>query len=412
MNILHIATTLARGGAANSLRLLHRALREAGHGSRVLTGRPSAPQEDVEALPPMPVWARVPYHGLNLMGLNYAGIPTTGRIAAHPWFAWADVVHYHNLHGGYFNYLALPKLTARKPSVWTLRDMWGLTGHCAYSLECDRWRTGCGRCPHPELDPPIRRDATRLEWKLKRNVYGRSKMLVTAPSRWLAELARESMLGQRPVRQVHNAVDTERYRPRDKAELRGELGWPVDATVLLFAADALDNPFKHYGLLLSALRGLPETRRSRLVLAVLGEGEDAAIEGIRTLPLGLHDDDESIARIYAAADLFVFPTRADNQPRVLIEAMACGCPCVATDVGGVSELVVHGETGWLARAGDADELRKGIEALAGDPAARARMGANGRRLAVERHGVTRHAADFLAVYEEAIHLWLAPGEGT
>lgn len=412
MNVLHVATTIDRGGAANSLRMLHRALREAGHGSRVLVGRPSTAQEHVETLPPMPWWGRVSYHGLNVLGLNYVGIPRTGRIAEHPWFAWADVVHYHNLHGGYFNYLALPKLTARKPSVWTLRDMWALTGHCAYSLECNRWRTGCGRCPHPELDPPIRRDATRLEWKLKHNVYGRSKMLVTAPSRWLADWARESILGCRPVVQVHNAVDTDLYRPRDKAAVRRELGWPGDATVLLFAADALDNPFKHYGLLLSALRGLSAAHRSQWVLAVLGEGGKGGIEGIRTLPLGYHDDDEAIARFYAAADLFVFPTRADNQPRVLIEAMACGCPCVATDVGGVSELVVHGETGWLSRAGDAADLRKGIEALAGDPAARARMGANGRRLAVERHGLARHLKDFVAVYEEAIQLWLAPGKST
>lgn len=409
MNVLHIATSFTRGGAANSLRLLHRALREAGHGSHVLTGRTSPPQEDVAALPTMPLWARLPYHGLNLLGLNYAGIPTTGRIAKHPWFAWADVVHYHNLHGGYFNYLALPKLTASKPSVWTLRDMWGLTGHCAHSFECERWRTGCGRCPHPEIDPPIRRDATRWEWKLKNSAYGRSKMLVTAPSRWLAELARESILGQRPVRQVHNAVDTELYRPRDKRDLRGELGWPVDATVLLFAAESLDNPFKDFRLLVAALRGLSAGRRQDVAVAVLGEAGGLAIDGLRTIPLGYHDDDETIAQFYAAADLFVFPTRADNQPRVLIEAMACGCPCVATGVGGVSELVVHGETGWLARAGDADDLRKGIEALADDPAARKRMGDNGRRLAVERHGLARHVADFLTVYEEAIHTWLAPG---
>ena len=361
MNILHVATSFTRGGAANSLRLLHRALGEAGHGSRVLTGRAAPPREDVAQLPGLPGWGRLTYHGLNLLGLNYAGIPRTGRLAEHPWFEWADVVHYHNLHGGYFNYLALPGLTACKPSVWTLRDMWGLTGHCAHSFECTRWRTGCGRCPHPKIDPPIRRDATRWEWRLKRWTYGRSTMLVTAPSRWLADLARESLLGVRPVRQVPNAVDTDTYRPRARELERRALGWPTDAVVLLFAAESLENPFKDYRLLLEALKGLSAEHRARAVLAVLGEGAPPAIEGLRTLGLGYQEADEAIARLYAAADLFVYPTRADNQPRVLLEALACGCPPVATDVGGVAELVVHGETGYLARAGDADDLRTGME---------------------------------------------------
>ena len=409
MNVLHVATSFERGGAANSLRLLHRALREAGHGSRVLVGRPTEAREGVEALPSIPLWARAPYHGLNLLGLNYAGLPTTWRIAAHPWFGWADVVHYHNLHGGYFNYLALPSLTARKPSVWTLRDMWGLTGHCAHSFECERWRTGCGKCPHPKTDPPIRRDATRWEWKLKRRTYAQTKLLATAPSRWLAELARESILGSRPVRQVHNAVDTDLYRPRDQARLRRELGWPADAAILLFAAESLGNPFKDYRLLLEALGGLAAERREGLVLAALGEGGKDVIEGIRTLPLGYCGDEETMAAYYAAADFLAYPTKADNQPRVLLEALSSGCPCVATDVGGVSELVARGETGYLAKAGDATDFRRGIEKLLDDPAGRLRMGENGRRLAAERHGLARHVSEFLATYEEAIHTWLAPG---
>ena len=404
MNVLHVATSYSRGGAANSLRLLHRALESAGHGSRILAGRPSPPRKDVETLAPMPWWGRISYHGFNLLGLNYAGIPRTGRIAEHPWFGWADVVHYHNLHGGYFNYLALPKLTSLKPSVWTLRDMWGLTGHCAHSFECERWRTGCGNCPHPKIDPPIRRDATRWEWKLKRRVYERSKMLVTAPSRWLVDLARDSILGCRPIRQVHNAVDTDLFRPRDKESLRKEMGWPTDATILLFAAESLDNPFKDFRQLLAAIGGLSPARRADLALAVLGETSSVAFDGIRSIAIGYCEDEETIARCYAAADFLVYPTKADNQPRVLLEAMACGCPCVATDVGGVSELVAHGETGCLARAGDADGLREGIEALLDDRAARERMGVAARRLAVERHGLTRHVEDFEAVYGEAVRI--------
>lgn len=405
MNVLHITCDITRGGAAWSTRLLHTALRSAGHSSRVLAGRPSPPMPDTGTLSPMPPWASVPYHAGNLLGLNYAGLPTTWRIAKHPWFEWADVIHYHNLHGGFFNYLALPALTAKKPSVWTLRDMWALTGHCAHSFECERWRIGCGKCPHPEIDPPIRRDATHWEWKLKQRVYRRSRMLVTTPSRWLRDLAQQSILACRPIRHVNNAVDTDLFRPQERAALRHALNWPMDATVLLFAAESLRNPFKDYQLLLTALAGLTAAHRRNLVLAALGEGTPPALDGLRVLALGYCSDDQQLARYYAAADFLAYPTKADNQPRVLIEAMACGCPAIATNVGGVPELIGPNETGILVEPGNAEAMRKGIEELLDDPAKRTRMGENGRRIAVERHGLQRHLTEMLSAYEEADRIW-------
>lgn len=405
MNVLHIGTSFTRGGAAYSLRAIHNALKAAGHESHVLVRDEAKDVNDVEALRPMRLWERIPYHGLNLLGLNYAGIPTTGAIARHPWFQAADVIHYHNLHGGFFNYLALPKLTGLKPSVWTLRDMWALTGHCAYSLECERWRTGCGRCPHPDIYPAIRRDATRWEWKLKQRAYRRSRMLITTPSKWLATLTQHSILGCRPVRHIDNAVDTDVFRPRDKVQLRHELGWPVDAIVLLFAADALKNAYKDYGLLQKVVAGLSLDRKQRIALAIMGKGDPANFQNLRSLALGYCDDDERKACYYAAADILLFPTKADNQPRVLIEAMACGCPAVATNVGGVPELVVPDETGILVQSGDATGMLKGIEELMDDPAKRIRMGENGRRVAVERHGLQRHLIEMLSAYDEAIRIW-------
>ena len=120
-------------------------------------------------------------------------------------------------------------------------------------------------------------------------------MLVTAPSQWLTDLAEESILGQRPVRKVPNAIDTDIYRPRDKATVRRKLGWPIDATILLFAAESLDNPFKDFRLLLAALKGLSA---DHLVLAVLGKGEGLgeSIGGIQVIPLGYHEDEKTIAQ--------------------------------------------------------------------------------------------------------------------
>ncbi len=71
-----------------------------------------------------------------------------------------QIVHAHNLHGNYFDLRALPALCQAAPLVLTLHDAWLLAGHCAHSMGCERWRTGCGNCPDLGVYPAVRRDAT------------------------------------------------------------------------------------------------------------------------------------------------------------------------------------------------------------------------------------------------------------
>lgn len=405
MKVLHVSVEATRGGAARCLCLLHDNLPSVGCSSRVLTGRPPPPDNTMRRIRPMSLGERILYHAGNRLGLNYAGIPVVQRLQQDPFFQWADVVHYHNLHGGFFNYRALPVLTTAKPSVWTLHDMWGITGHCTHSFECERWRIGCGHCPHPEIDPPIARDATRWEWRLKQRAYGRSSLVITAPSEWLCSLARASMQGSQPVRHVANAVDTDLFKPGDKTALRKTLGWPVEALILLFVAESLDNPFKDFALLLAALQRLAERWQERVVLVAMGsrpKGLRTACGGFTVLTPGYLDDEQEVANCQAAADLLVYPTRADNQPRVVLEAMACGTPVVATAVGGLSELVLPGRTGYCVQPGDVEDLARRIDRLLGDKEARVRMGQAGRERVEAHHALQPHLLAMQKVYAEAI----------
>ncbi len=79
------------------------------------------------------------------------------------------------------------------------------------------------------------------------------------------------------------------------------------------------------------------------------------------IDVGYLDDEQDKAVAFSAADLLIFPTRADNMPLVILEAMACGTPAVSFDVGGVREMVRKGETGLLARAEDAGDLGARIQ---------------------------------------------------
>jgi glycosyltransferase involved in cell wall biosynthesis len=113
--------------------------------------------------------------------------------------------------------------------------------------------------------------------------------------------------------------------------------------------------------------------------------------------------DERLQRLaFAAADLFVFPSLADNLPLVLIEALACGTPIVAFDTGGIPELVRPMETGYLARYKDADDLSHGIQMLLEDEDLRIRMGISCRQVAEAEYSLELQVQRYLAVYQGAI----------
>src|SRR5439155_11546406 len=108
-----------------------------------------------------------------------------------------DLVHCHNLHAKYFDLRVLPWLSRQVPVVLTLHDAWMLSGLCCHSFDCERWRTGCGQCPHLTLYPTIYPgipDATHLNWKRKRKIYRRSRLYVATPSRWLMQKVKQSIL--------------------------------------------------------------------------------------------------------------------------------------------------------------------------------------------------------------------------
>ncbi len=403
MNVLTVNHRFFGGGASAVAAGLFQALRVAGHGSRMLVGGRAPDVPDVDAIG-MGLLSRFSYHLLNLCGLNYLGITNGRRVLRQRFLAEADAVHLHNIHGGYLSYGLLPRLTQRKPVVWTLHDMWALTGHCCHSLDCARWRSGCGRCPYPGTYPPVRVDATRSDWHLKRWVYARSRAVIVTPSRWLAGLVRASMLSHLPLHVVPNAVDTAVYAPRARADCRERLGLPADRQVLLFVAEHVNSPFKRFEFLPEVLRLIPAERRAGLLLLVMG-GEapgEGQVDGIPAVCLGYVSEAARKVAAYGAADLLLYPTRADNLPMVVQEALACGCPVVGEDVGGVGELVRSGVTGLLVPSGRPEAFAAGVCSLLEHASHRRGLERQCRDVAVREYGLDLHLQRMLAIYDEAI----------
>lgn len=272
-----------------------------------------------------------------------------------------DIINIHWVCRAYLQIETLAKF--QKPIVWTFHDMWGLTGGCDYSGDCDRYKQSCGNCP--KLKSNKERDLSRWIWQRKLKAWQNLNLAVVAPSKWLAECTKASSLFKdKRVEVIPNGIDTETYRPIERSVARKLLKLPQNKQLVLFGAvNATSNHRKGFHLLQPALQNLSQSGwNDKIELVVFGSSrptEDPEL-GFSSHYLGKFGDDVSLALVYAAADMFVAPSVQDNLPNTVMEAIACGTPSVAFNIGGMPDLIEHQQNGYLAKAYDIEDLAKGI----------------------------------------------------
>lgn len=290
--------------------------------------------------------------------------------------------------------------SAGQPLVWTLHDMAPMTGGCHYAMSCDQFVERCGSCLLMGSTNPCdltRRIHNRKAAALSRLVPETTR--IVAPSHWLADQARRSsLLGCFDVEVVPNCLDIETFAPRDKAAARDVLGLPQDNRIVLFAADTVSDYRKGMDLLLTAFEGL--ILGQSVTLVAIGSG--GLHMPVGSVSLGRIENPGLMSFVYSAADVFVLPTRADNLPNVLVEAMACGVPCVSFRVGGVPDVVRHGQSGLLAEPENASSLRECLSILLGDDAKRVQMGRHGRDIVLQDYADTVVARKYVGIYERLV----------
>lgn len=214
----------------------------------------------------------------------------------------------------------------------------------------------------------------------------------------------EGGLPESRIELIPHGVDTERFRPADpdeKGGLREDLGLPREALVVVFTGRLLRG--KGVEVLLEAFAGL-EVPSARLVIVGSGDGQPLSVE--RDLRARGAEADlagritfagrvENVDDYLRAADVFAFPSYFEAMPISVLEATACGLPCVATEVGGIPDVIEHGVSGLLVPAGDVAALRSGLHALLTDSVGAAALGERARARAVARFNRNASFARYL-----------------
>ena len=295
-----------------------------------------------------------------------------------------DVVHLHWVCDGFFRIQDLAEIS--QPLVWTMHDMWPITGGCHYAGDCQKYLADCGQCPI--LPEKKQRDISYKQLLRKKSTLQKLNLGVVAPSKWLAKCAQDSSLfSHLDCMQIENCIDTDVYRPIDKTFSRELWRLPLDKKLILFGAQAATTDLrKGIDLLVASLNELKLTTEQNVEVVIFGSSKPKVELDI---PFPVHymgnlSDDVSISTLYSAVDVLVVPSREDNFPNTLVEASACGVPSVGFDIGGVPDIIEHKVTGYVVNPYDIQGLSAAISWVIDDSPRRKQLGVKAREKALLR----------------------------
>ena len=366
MRVLIVNTSERTGGAAVAANRLMKALNNNGVKAKMLVRDKESDALTVVGLPKSPmlhwhflwerlvVFVRCRFSRKHLFEIDLAN--TGSDITRLPEFQEADVIHLHWINQGMLSLGGIQKiLRSGKPVVWTMHDIWPATAICHLTLGCRSFTSACKSC---RLLPGGSTLAQSV-WRKKQRLLEDGNIYFVACSRWLEQEAKASaLLKGHKITSIPNPIDIHIYNRCNKQEARQRLGLPADKKLILFVSQRVTNRNKGMDYLMEAcdqLKDLPQ-----LGVVILGGHAEEVTTQLPTFPLGYVNDEHRIVDVYNAVDVFVLPSLSENLPNTIMEAMACGVPCVGFRVGGIPEEIDHKQNGYVAEYRSAEDLARGI----------------------------------------------------
>ena len=376
MKVLIVNTSEKTGGAALAAKRLMEALNNNGVKAKMLVRDKETEQITVVPLPSklmqqwhflwdrFKIYCHLWFSKNHLFDIDTAS--SGADITKLPEFKEAEIIHLHWVNQGMLSLKGIKKiLDSGKPVVWTMHDLWPATAICHYPERCERFKSHCRECGMLHKGGCLGDLAARV-WKRKKAMLASRSISFVACSRWLCSEARQSaLLKEQRIVSIPNPIDTRIFHPVDKVEARKQLKLPEDKQIILFVSQKVTDPRKGMDYLIESLNRLladDPSLRERAVVAILGGQAEEIAERLpmEAYPLGYVSETKRIVAIYSAVDLFVTPSLSDNLPNTIMEAMACGVPCVGFKVGGIPEMIDHLKNGYVANYCDAADFANGI----------------------------------------------------
>jgi len=411
MKVLHIVAGDLIGGASRGAYWLHRALIELGIDSKIFTNSKltfgdervysvlktkkdkflniirSQLDENLQILYPKRIRA---IFSTGLFGIDFTKTEL---------YREADIVHLHWINAGFVNIKHLSKVN--KPILWTIRDMWPMTGGCHYTMGCENFKNGCGKCK--QLNSKFKYD---LSWFIlrRKKKYLPKHIKIIAISPWLAEEAKKSEIFKDfDVRYIFNNIDTSEFFPIDKKLAREILGIRTNKKIILVGASNLTDFYKGFEKFLDAIKFLD---KNKYFLCFFGYLNEKLVKdlGFDYKIFGFLYDNISLRLLYSASDVFVAPSLMEAFGKTIAEAMACGTPVVCFDATGPKYIVDHKINGYKAIPFEPFDLAQGIEWISNlSEREYTKLSQNAREKVVREFDSKIVAKKYIKLYEEILN---------
>ena len=376
MRVLIINTSERIGGAAIAANRLMDALRNNGIQAKMLVRDKQTDNITVISLKKslwsiwqfvwerIVIWKANHFKQHNLFAVDIANTGTD--ITTYPEFKEADIIHLHWVNQGMLSLKDLKKiLQSGKPIVWTMHDMWPCTGICHHARECDKYHKECHHCPYL-YNGGAKKDLSHQTFKKKKELYQLSPITFITCSQWLKERAGQSaLLEQHPIVHIPNPIKTNLFTPRNKVEARQKCNLPTNKKLILFGSVKITDKRKGIDYFIESCKILAEKHPelvNNLGVAVYGKESEQlkSLVPFQVYALDYISHEKELVNVYNAVDLYVTPSLEENLPNTIMEAMACGIPCVGFNVGGIPEMIDHLHNGYVADYKSAEDFANGI----------------------------------------------------
>lgn len=219
-----------------------------------------------------------------------------------------------------------------------------------------------------------RKDLSTRIFRQKQRLYASGGIHFVTCSHWLEGMAKQSaLLANQPVSVIPNPISTTLFHPIKQTEARQKLALPTEGKLILFGSVKLTDKRKGIDYMVEACRLLAKQHpalKEQLALVAVGmhAAELQPLVPFKVHNMGYVKEEHQLAEIYNAADLYVIPSLDENLPNTIMEAMACGTPCVGFPTGGIPEMIDHLKNGYLTKEHSAEQLAEGIYTLLTTPA--------------------------------------------